>query len=166
MFGGIVTSPRNTLSPKQELGLARIYFENAHTSTDIKLTLVLCHDTEVSLIQAKKGAKQAKDNAVRDGVAAMYINLGLLLHSYDYQSEAQSRRPANWGDGSLPDSLQLNRDNPHEDAPTTSQTGSTVVSQGGVTSVIQSDIVTITQTNIVSTFHKVDDPKGDMANIP
>ncbi|KAG0199206.1 hypothetical protein BGX31_004366, partial [Mortierella sp. GBA43] len=90
MFGGIVASPRSTLLPQQALELARIYLENARIAPDIKLALVLCHDTEVSLAQAKKSAKHAKDTSVQDGVAAVYNDLGLLLHGCGYQSEAQA----------------------------------------------------------------------------
>ncbi|KAG0209410.1 hypothetical protein BGX31_002131, partial [Mortierella sp. GBA43] len=89
MFGGIVSSPRNTLSPKQALDLARIYLENASQVTDIKISMVLCHDTEVLLSQAKKAAKHSRDNDVQDGVAAAYVDLGLLLHRHHYENEAQ-----------------------------------------------------------------------------
>lgn len=81
MFGGIVASPQNTLSPKQALDLAKIYLDSARRATDIKLILVLCHDTEASLSQARKSAKRNEDNVVRDAVAATYNDLGLLLHS-------------------------------------------------------------------------------------
>ncbi|KAG0207856.1 hypothetical protein BGX31_002484, partial [Mortierella sp. GBA43] len=90
MFGSIVASPRSTLSPKQALDLAKIYLENARQMTDTKIALVLCHDTEVSLSQARKAAKHAKDTSVQDGVAAVYNDLGLLLHGCGYQSEAQA----------------------------------------------------------------------------
>lgn len=90
MFGGIITSPRGSLSPQQALDLARVYLEYACKATDAKIALVLCHDTEVSLSQAKRTAKHAKDNTVNDGVATAYIDLGKLLHSRSYHNEAQA----------------------------------------------------------------------------
>jgi hypothetical protein len=52
--------------------------------------LVLCHDTEVSLLQARRAAKHAKDNAVSDGVAIAYIDLGKFLYSRGHHTEAQA----------------------------------------------------------------------------
>lgn len=51
---GIVSVPRDTLSPLQALELAIIYLENACKADDLVITFVLCHDTEVSLTQARK----------------------------------------------------------------------------------------------------------------
>lgn len=88
VFG--VTSPRNSLSPLQAFELARIYLQNAYNATDANITFVLCHDTEVSLSQVKKAAKQAKDNVMLDRIATAYVNLGNLLDSRGYQDEAKT----------------------------------------------------------------------------
>ncbi|KAG0218563.1 hypothetical protein BGX31_011570 [Mortierella sp. GBA43] len=90
MFSSIVASPRSTLSPQQALELAKVYLENARNARDIKISLVLCHDTEVSLYQAKKAVKGTKDNAVQDGIATTYTDLGVLLHGLDCQREAKA----------------------------------------------------------------------------
>ncbi|KAG0218564.1 hypothetical protein BGX31_011571, partial [Mortierella sp. GBA43] len=89
-FGDIIASPRSTLSAVQALDLAKIYLENARNATDTKITLVLCHDTEVSLSQAKKAAKHFKDNTIRDVIAATYTDLGEVLFDRSYHSEAQA----------------------------------------------------------------------------
>lgn len=88
-FGGIVTSPRGALSPLQALELARLYLENACKANDPDIALVLCHDTEMSLSQAKRAAKNAEDHPVRKAIGAVYIDLGKLLHSRGHGGEAQ-----------------------------------------------------------------------------
>ncbi|KAG0245111.1 hypothetical protein BGX31_007955 [Mortierella sp. GBA43] len=90
IFGSIVASPRGSLSPLQALNLAKVYLENARKETDGTIMLVLCHDTEVSLLQARRAAKHAKDNAVSDGVAVAYIDLGKFLYSRGRHTEAQA----------------------------------------------------------------------------
>jgi hypothetical protein len=90
VFGGIVTSPRGTLSPSQALELARVYLENANQMEDAKISLVLCHDTEVSLSQAKRTAKHANDPTLKEGIANAYIGLGKLLHDRGHHVEAQT----------------------------------------------------------------------------
>lgn len=90
VFGGIVTSPRSILSPVQALELANIYLANAQRTNDPTIALVLCHDTEVSLSQAKKAVRQTDVHTIRDGVAMAYIELGKLLDSRGKQEEAQA----------------------------------------------------------------------------
>jgi hypothetical protein len=57
LFGNIISSPRDILSPIQALQLANVYLAGARQSNDPFLALVLCHDTEVSLSQAKRSSK-------------------------------------------------------------------------------------------------------------
>jgi hypothetical protein len=90
LFGAVISSPRDTLSPTQTLELANIYLDNAHKVTDPYLTLVLCHDTELALSQAKKISKRFKVQVIRKGIAKAYDNLARLLDSHDYPDEAQS----------------------------------------------------------------------------
>ncbi|KAK3828430.1 MAG: hypothetical protein J3Q66DRAFT_434963 [Benniella sp.] len=90
VFDGIVTSPRGTLSPSQALELARVYLENANQVKDAKISLVLCHDTEVSLSQAKRAAKHTDDPTLKERVALAYIGLGNLLHDCGHHVEAQA----------------------------------------------------------------------------
>lgn len=90
VFGGIVSSPRGSLSSQQALDLANIYLENATKTTDQDIALVLCHDTEVSLSQAKKAVKQAEAQTMIQGIATAYIGLGKLLESLNHASEAQA----------------------------------------------------------------------------
>ena len=90
MFDGIVTSPRGTLSPSQALELARVYLDNASQVKDAKISLVLCHDTEVSLSQAKRAAKHTDDPTLKEKVATAYIGLGNLLHGRGHHVEAQT----------------------------------------------------------------------------
>jgi hypothetical protein len=63
------------------LELANIYLENAFNATDPDIALVLCHDTEMSLSQAKKSVKQDKSPTVTGGIATAYIGLGKLLEN-------------------------------------------------------------------------------------
>jgi hypothetical protein len=90
MFGTIISSPRGSLSPKQALELAKVYLENASNATDPDITLVLCHDTEVSLFQAKKAVKHTKDQIVVEGIATAYVDLGKLLERRGHGNEAQA----------------------------------------------------------------------------
>ncbi|KAF9346059.1 hypothetical protein BGX34_004211, partial [Mortierella sp. NVP85] len=90
VFTGIVSSPRGSLSSQQTLELANIYLENAFTATDSDIALVLYHDTEVSLSQAKKSVKHDKHPTTTEGIAAAYIGLGKLLENRGHVSEAEA----------------------------------------------------------------------------
>jgi hypothetical protein len=90
MFGHIVPNPRGSLSLEQALELANIYLEYAGKTKDPDVALVLCHDTEVSLFQAKKAAKHGDDQAVRQSIATGYIGLGRVLEIRGHRSEAQA----------------------------------------------------------------------------
>ena len=81
VFGNIVSSPRGSLSPQKALELANIYLESAFNTVDSDITLVLCHDTEVSLYQAKKSVKHGENQEVAKRIAAAYIGLGKVLKS-------------------------------------------------------------------------------------
>jgi len=89
VFGGIVSSPLANLSTHQALELANLYLENANNAGDTNISLVLCHDTEVSLSQAKKAIKYSENQALVDGIAAAYIDLGKLLERRGHGTEAQ-----------------------------------------------------------------------------
>ncbi|KAF9344519.1 hypothetical protein BGX34_005587, partial [Mortierella sp. NVP85] len=71
------------------LELANVYLENAFSATDPDIALVLCHDTQVSLSQAKKSVKRDKDQLVTEGIAIAYIGLGKLLEERGYVDEAE-----------------------------------------------------------------------------
>jgi hypothetical protein len=90
LFGSIISSPRDVLSPVQALELANIYLENASKARDPYLALVLCHDTEVSLSQATKGSKRVEVQLVCRGIATAYESLGRLLDSQGHHDEAQA----------------------------------------------------------------------------
>ena len=76
--------------PEQALELANVYLDNAHKVTDPNIALTLCHDTEVSLSQAKKASEHFKVQVVQEGIATAYENLAKLLESHDHYEEAQS----------------------------------------------------------------------------
>ncbi|KAK3809436.1 MAG: hypothetical protein J3Q66DRAFT_405440 [Benniella sp.] len=90
MFSSIVSSPRSSLSPQQALKLANVYLENACNADDIDVALVLCHDTEISLYQAKKAVKRAEDQYVVKEIGAVYIDLGNLLERQGHSNEAKA----------------------------------------------------------------------------
>ncbi|KAF9358853.1 hypothetical protein BGX34_008687 [Mortierella sp. NVP85] len=56
---------------------------------DPGVALVLCHDTEVSLSQLKKTAKNTEDNAMRGAIANAYIELGKVLDGRGHDLEAK-----------------------------------------------------------------------------
>lgn len=90
LFGGIISSPRDSLLPEQALKLANIYLDNASKTDDPYIALVLCHDTEASLSQAKRTSKRLKVQDVSEGVANAYIELGRLLEARGRSDEAQA----------------------------------------------------------------------------
>ena len=90
VFGSIVSSPRGSLSPQKALELANVYLETAFNATDSEIALVLCHDTEVSLSQARKSVKHDKIQTVTKGIATAYIGLGKLLESRGHVGGAEA----------------------------------------------------------------------------
>jgi hypothetical protein len=90
MFGTVIPTTRGSLSPQQSLELANVYLENAYNARDPDIALVLCHETEVSLFQAKKAARNVKNQTVIEGIATSYIDLGRLLETHKHSSEAQA----------------------------------------------------------------------------
>jgi tetratricopeptide (TPR) repeat protein len=106
VFRNIVPSHLNALSLQQALELSNIYLENAYGTADPDIALVLCHETEVALSQAKSANKKypahPKDTghqSLRDGVAAAYIDLGKLMEKQGYRDEAQAicKKAEKWG---------------------------------------------------------------------
>jgi len=92
MFSGVISSPRGKLSLQKTLELANLYLENAKNSRDPEIFLVLCHDTETSLSQAKKVAKKTEDESMNGSIAATYDGLGDLLEKKGHQAEAKAFR--------------------------------------------------------------------------
>jgi len=92
LFGSILSSPLDSLLPQQALQLADIYLDNANKATDPLVALVLCHDTEASLSQAKKSFKRLKVPDVRQGIATAYDKLSELLDSHRLHDEAEAFR--------------------------------------------------------------------------
>ena len=90
VFGSIVSSPLGSLSPQQALQLANVYLDNACNMDDPDIALVLCHDTEVSLSQAKKAVRRTGDQEAIKDIAAVYIKLGKLLERRGYGNGAQT----------------------------------------------------------------------------
>ncbi|KAK3809371.1 MAG: WD40-repeat-containing domain protein [Benniella sp.] len=88
VFSSIISSPRGTLSPQQALKLANVYLDNACKENDGDITMVLCHDTEISLSQAKKAVKRTEDQYVIEEIAIAYMDLGDLLKSRGHPNEA------------------------------------------------------------------------------
>ncbi|KAF9925808.1 hypothetical protein BGZ65_007563, partial [Modicella reniformis] len=114
----IVPSRLGVLSLQQSLELTNVYLENAYKTTDHNIALVLCHDAEASLSQAKIAARKnrihPKDSAnqvLREGIIAAYIDLGKLLETQGYQVEAEMicKKAEKWG-GNAQDPGRLARD--------------------------------------------------------
>jgi len=89
VFSSIISSPRGILSPQQALKLANVYLDNAYNEDDSDIALVLCHDAEISLSQAKKAVKRTEDQYVIEKVAIAYMDLGDLLESQSHPNEAK-----------------------------------------------------------------------------
>jgi len=90
VFGSVtISSPLGSLSPQKALELANVYLENAYKATDPDIALVLCHDTEVSLFQAKKATKHTKDQIMTEGIATAYIDLSKLLEKHGHGNESR-----------------------------------------------------------------------------
>lgn len=90
MFSSIVSTPLGSLSPQQALQLANVYLDNACNINDPDISLVLCHDTKVSLSHARKVVKHSKNPTIVEGLATAYIDLGKLLERNGHVTEAQS----------------------------------------------------------------------------
>ncbi|KAK3810112.1 MAG: hypothetical protein J3Q66DRAFT_443674, partial [Benniella sp.] len=93
----IVPTPKDGLSLRQALALSHVYLENAYRTTDHDMALVLCHDAEFALTQAKNANKRhplppedPEYKSLRDGVATAYIDLGKLLEKQGFQAIAQA----------------------------------------------------------------------------
>ena len=102
----IVPAPKNALSLHKALELTHLYLENAYKTTDHDIALLLCHDAEVALTQAKNANKKihprpgdTEYQVLRDGVAAAYIDLGKLLERQGYPDvgEALCKKAEKWG---------------------------------------------------------------------
>ncbi|KAG0228904.1 hypothetical protein BGX31_006419 [Mortierella sp. GBA43] len=87
VFGSAFSSPLGSLSSKQALELANVYLENARSAVDLDIALVLCHDTEVSLSQAKK---HPDNQTIIEGIATAYGDLGSQLEIRGNDSGAQA----------------------------------------------------------------------------
>jgi hypothetical protein len=98
VFSHIVSSSRGNLTLQQTLQLANIYLENASSVQDLDIVLVLCHDAEVSLTQARKGARHS-DPITREGIGHAYISLGRVLNSRGHVDEAKAsyKKAEKWG---------------------------------------------------------------------
>ncbi|KAI8346005.1 hypothetical protein B0O80DRAFT_503828 [Mortierella sp. GBAus27b] len=106
VFTKIVPSHLDTLSLQQALELTNVYLENAYRTKDSKVAMVLCHNAEVALSQAKKADKKhsahpgdASYEFMRESVAMAYIDLGKHLESRGYQNEAIAlcKKAEKWG---------------------------------------------------------------------
>jgi len=90
VFSSIAPSPLGSLDPQQTLQLANLYLDNAYNTNDPAITLVLCHDTEISLSHARKVVKHVKNPVVIEGIAVAYIDLGKLLEKHGHGTQAQT----------------------------------------------------------------------------
>jgi len=90
MFGTVIPSTLSSLSPEQALELANVYLEKGYSARDPDVAFVLCHETEASLLHAKKAARSAKNQTVIEGIATAYIDLGRLLEIHKHGNESQA----------------------------------------------------------------------------
>jgi len=90
LFSYVTSSPRGHLTLQQSLDLADLYLDCAAKTQDPDIAMVLCHDTEVLLLHAKKAAKHTNDQTSRHGVATAYIGLGRALDRQRCGTEAKA----------------------------------------------------------------------------
>jgi hypothetical protein len=90
VFDHIISPPRGKLSVQQSLYLANFFLDGAGKAQDREIALALCHETEITLFQAKKSAKHSDDQTVRQGIAFAYIGLGKVLDTHEHRTEAQA----------------------------------------------------------------------------
>jgi hypothetical protein len=88
----IISSPKGTLSLQKTLDLANLYLENANKSTDPEIIMVLCHEAEISLSQAKKVARKTKVETTNGWIATLYNGLCNLLDKHGHIDEAAEFR--------------------------------------------------------------------------
>ncbi|KAF9351697.1 hypothetical protein BGX34_000414 [Mortierella sp. NVP85] len=148
LFDSIAPSPRGDLSLQQALELANIYLEGANRAKDANISLVLCHEAEISLTQAGKRTRHAEDPVLREEIAGAYISLGQVLNSRGHAKEVEAsyKTAEKWG-GKVPGpepSAEI--PNPQSVAPSTETTPSSGMPSSGMpTSSMKKvgDIVTI-----------------------
>jgi thymidylate kinase len=106
MLSNIVPSHIGSLSLQQALELTNVYLENAYRTRDPDVALVLCHDAEVALSQAKKANRKhgthtndTKYQELQAGVATAFIDLGKYLERRGYKSESVAicKKAEKWG---------------------------------------------------------------------
>lgn len=99
VFNSFLSSSRGNLSLQHALDLANIYLKSVSIAPHPDIALVLCHDTEVTLSQAKKAAKRSKNQDVLHGIATAYMELGRELDNRGHSSEAQEsyKKAEKWG---------------------------------------------------------------------
>ncbi|KAG0239060.1 hypothetical protein BGX31_003033, partial [Mortierella sp. GBA43] len=102
----IVPAPKGSLSLHQALELCNVFLDGAFKTTDRNIALLLCHDAEVALFQAKSADKKlpehlkdARYQILRNGIAAAYIDLGKLLELQGYGDEGDliRKKSEKWG---------------------------------------------------------------------
>ncbi|KAG0208502.1 hypothetical protein BGX31_002316, partial [Mortierella sp. GBA43] len=130
VFRNIVPSHLSSLSLQQALELTNVYLENAYRIKDHDVALVLCHEAEAALSQAKNADKKYPGHPndsgyhlLREGVATAYIDLGKYLHGRGYPREGTAicKKAEKWSSGSahnLGRLAQLSRPGSIADAPT------------------------------------------------
>ena len=106
MFSHIVPTPKNPLTLKQALDLYNLYLENASRRQTMTLRSCSAADAEVALSQVRGANKRdpirpghAEYQALRDGIAAAYIDLGKLLERKGYPKESLAfcKKTEKWG---------------------------------------------------------------------
>ncbi|KAF9347363.1 hypothetical protein BGX34_003200 [Mortierella sp. NVP85] len=142
-FGRSVPWHLSALSLKQALELTNLYLENAYRTADHDIALVLCHEAEAALSQAKSANKKIHAppgdthyQVLRDGVAAAYIDLGKLLERQGHPDLAHSicKKSEKWGGGALHPGRLAQSFKP---SSTVDSTGDTLDSVGGPSAVSQ-----------------------------
>ncbi|KAG0234640.1 hypothetical protein BGX31_004488 [Mortierella sp. GBA43] len=103
---GLVPTPKGALSLHQALELCNIYLDNAFKTNDRDISLLLCHDAEATLSQARNTDKKipdhfkdAKYHVARSGIATAYIDLGKLLELQGHGDVAElaRKKTEKWG---------------------------------------------------------------------
>ncbi|KAF9200941.1 hypothetical protein BGZ49_008839 [Haplosporangium sp. Z 27] len=98
-------SSQNYLPPEDSIDCAKLHLESARTQKRREMALVLCNEATKVLSSLSKTVKKSKlpqdvsNRALHDEIALVYFQIGEVLDSFEYRSQAKHsyQKVAKWG---------------------------------------------------------------------